>query len=54
MKWSRRELSIDMVIHLGIFKNSQITLFPVSPIHMCSTGTYVNEVLTNCEPVSVY
>jgi len=27
MKRSRRELSIDMVIHKGIFKNNQITLF---------------------------
>jgi len=26
MKRSRRELSIDMVIHRGIFKNNQITL----------------------------
>jgi len=28
MKMSRRELSIDMVIHRDIFKNNQITLFP--------------------------
>ena len=28
MERSRRELSIDMVIHRGIFKNNQITLFP--------------------------
>jgi len=28
MKMSRRELSIDMVIHRGIFKNNQITFFP--------------------------
>jgi len=28
MKRSRRELSIDMVIHSGIFKNDQITLSP--------------------------
>jgi len=27
MKRSRRELSIDMVVHKGIFKNNQITLF---------------------------
>jgi len=27
MKRSRRELSIDMVIHRGIVKNNQITLF---------------------------
>jgi len=28
MKRSRRELSIDMVIHRGIFENNKITLFP--------------------------
>jgi len=28
MKKSRRELSIDMVIHRGIFKNKKMTLFP--------------------------
>jgi len=28
IKRSRRELSIDMVIHRGIFKINQITLFP--------------------------
>ena len=28
MKRSRRELSIDMAIYMGIFKNNQITLFP--------------------------
>ena len=27
MKRSRRELSIDILIHRGIFKNNQITLF---------------------------
>jgi len=27
MKRSRRELSIDMVVHMGIFKNNQITFF---------------------------
>jgi len=31
MKRSRGELSIDMVIHMGIFKNNQITLFPCLP-----------------------
>jgi len=28
MKRSRRELSIDRVIHEGIFKGNQITIFP--------------------------
>jgi len=28
MKRSRRELSIDIVIHRVIFKNNQIALFP--------------------------
>jgi len=28
MKRSRRQLSTDMVIHSGIFKNNQITLLP--------------------------
>jgi len=28
MKRSRRELSIDVIIHKGIFNNNQITLFP--------------------------
>ena len=28
MKWSHRELSIDMIIHTGIFKDNQITLYP--------------------------
>jgi len=28
MERSRRELSIDVVIHKGILKNNQITLFP--------------------------
>jgi len=29
MKWSRRDLSINTVIDCFIFKNSQITPFPV-------------------------
>jgi len=28
MKWSRRKLSIDMIIHRGIFNNDQTVLFP--------------------------
>jgi len=28
MKSSRRELSIDIIIHKSKFKNNQITLFP--------------------------
>ena len=28
MKRSRRELSIDIVIHWGVFKTNKITLFP--------------------------
>jgi len=31
MTRSSRELSIDMVIHRGIFKNYQIMLFPYAP-----------------------
>jgi len=33
MKRSRRELSIDMIIHRGIFKDNQITLFPLCYLH---------------------
>jgi len=28
IKRSRRELSIDMVIHIDIFQNNQFTIFP--------------------------
>jgi len=31
LKWSRRELSIDMVVHRGIFENNTITRFPFLP-----------------------
>jgi len=33
MKRSRQELSIDMVIHRVIFKNNQITPFPLFYLH---------------------
>jgi len=39
MKRSRRELSIDMVINEGIFKDNQITLLP------CSAFVYPNQGL---------
>jgi len=34
MKRSRRELFIHRVIQRGIFKNNQITLSPVSTLHL--------------------
>jgi len=34
MKKSRRELSIDMVIQRGIFKNNQIMTFPLFYLHI--------------------
>jgi len=38
MKRSRRELSIDVVIHQGIFKNNEITLFPCFALFTPKTG----------------
>jgi len=34
MNRARRELSIDTVIHRGIFKNIQIALFPLLPWYL--------------------
>jgi len=34
MKRSRWELSIDMVIYRGIFKNNQVRSFPVLPSYL--------------------
>jgi len=45
MKRSCRELSIGMVIYTGIFKNNQITLFPVLPINL-KRGLLFNVLVT--------
>jgi len=39
MKRSRRELSINMIIHRSVFQNNQITLFP------CFTVSYLKQGL---------
>ena len=45
MKRSRRELSIDMVIHRGIFKNNQTTL-----LFRCFTFIHKTGTSFYCEP----
>jgi len=57
MKGSRRELSVDIVIHRGIFKNNHITLFLCFTFisrtrvsfhcKIVAKGTNVSETLTN-------
>jgi len=46
MKTSRRELSIDMVIHRGIFKNNLITVSPCSTF-VPETGVSFHCVIGN-------
>jgi len=46
MKWSRRELSIDAVIHRGIFKGNQMTLLP------CFTFVPKTGVSFYCEQIT--
>jgi len=46
MKRSRRELSIDMVIHEGIFENNLLTLFPCFTFIPQTGGSFHCEDLT--------
>jgi len=54
MKTSRRDISIDMVIHRGIFKNNQITLFPCFTfVPKTGVSFYCDEVITDGYPADV-
>jgi len=45
----RRELWIDMIIHMGIFKNNQITLFPCLTFIPQTRGSFLQWVLQKSE-----